>query len=83
MPKTRDVTMIKADALKVKLALAEKRWTVGVAAKEAEVSQTIVTNMAAGRFVKPKYFGLVANALGKTVESLIDMSGMTGDSHES
>ena len=72
MPRSRDTTMLKADATKVRIALAERCWNIKTTAEKAGVSPNTVSNMAAGKYIKPERFGMVAKALGKPIEALME-----------
>lgn len=73
MPRVKDMSMLKADAIRVRIALAEKCWDIKTTAEKAGVSCNTVSNMASGRYIKPERFGMVAKALEKPITFLMDM----------
>lgn len=75
MPPPRDLTMLRADSHKFLVAMAKMEMEPMELAEKADVSRNIVYAMRKGCFIKPKYFGKVARALGVEVEDLIEEKG--------
>lgn len=71
MPIPKDKTMLQVDSKKILIAMAENMLEPAELANRAEVPKNIVYAIRRGNYVKPKYIGKVALALGVKVTDLL------------
>ena len=70
-PIPKDKTMLQVDSKKILIAMAENMLEPAELANRAEVPKNIVYAIRRGNYVKPKYIGKVALALGVKVTDLL------------
>lgn len=72
MPVPKDKTMLKLSSRKLLIAMAEAQTEPAKLAEASGVSKNIVYTMRRGCYIKPKYVGAVAKALGVAVADLVE-----------
>lgn len=66
---------MKADRNKIYMAMARACLTSGELAKKAEMPSSSISNVIAGRSVRPATLGRVAKALGVSVSEILEEPG--------
>ena len=66
---------MKADRNKIYMAMARACLTSGELAKKAEMTSSSISNVIAGRSVRPATLGRVAKALGVSVSEILEEPG--------
>lgn len=66
---------MKADRNKIYMAMARACLTSGELAKKAEMASSSISNVIAGRSVRPATLGRVAKALGVSVSEILEEPG--------
>ena len=72
MPPSRDKSMLKVKSKSLLLAMANSEVEPKELAKAAGLAPNIVYTSIRGCYVKPKYIGKIAKALGVQVETLVE-----------